>query len=80
MQANPQLGNARDLLLKRVEIQHQVRNICASIHMVMLENLLSVSNPQSYMNDLMKYYSRKHRVILILMISVKHITKLLEGK
>ncbi|WMV14620.1 hypothetical protein MTR67_008005 [Solanum verrucosum] len=35
---------------------------------------------QSYMNDLMKYDSRKHSVILILMINVKHITKPLEGK
>ncbi|OIS95911.1 hypothetical protein A4A49_63225 [Nicotiana attenuata] len=47
--------------------------------MVMMENLLLVRNPESYMKNIKKYYSNKYSVNLIL-ISVKHITKLQEEK
>ncbi|XP_060190131.1 uncharacterized protein LOC132619190 [Lycium barbarum] len=67
---------ARDLLLKRVEIQHQVRYICTSIHMIMMENLLLMSVPELSMKDIKKYYGKNHSLRLIL-INVKHITKLL---
>nr|XP_018623968.1 uncharacterized protein LOC104089104 isoform X2 [Nicotiana tomentosiformis] len=62
-------------LLKRAEIQHQVSCICTSIHMVMMENLLLLRNPESYM----RYYNNKYRLNLIL-ISVKHIIKPREEK
>nr|XP_009781560.1 PREDICTED: uncharacterized protein LOC104230437 [Nicotiana sylvestris] len=66
---------ARDLLLKRVEIQHQVSCICTSIHMVMMEKLLLLRNLESYM----RYYNNKYKLNLIL-ISVKYIIKPHEEK
>ncbi|XP_059292617.1 uncharacterized protein LOC132046089 [Lycium ferocissimum] len=51
---------ARDLLLQRVEIQHQVRYICMSIHMIMMENLLLMSVPELSMKDIKKYYGKNH--------------------
>nr|XP_016513205.1 PREDICTED: uncharacterized protein LOC107830222 isoform X6 [Nicotiana tabacum] len=53
-------------LLKRVEIQHQVSYTCTSIHMVMMKNLLLVSDPDLYMKNISKYYSNKHKHNLIL--------------
>nr|XP_018626839.1 uncharacterized protein LOC104097863 isoform X1 [Nicotiana tomentosiformis] len=66
-------------LLKRVEIQHQVSCICTSIHMAMMENLLLLRNPESYMKNITRYYNNKHKLNLIL-ISVKHIIKTREEK
>nr|XP_009762528.1 PREDICTED: uncharacterized protein LOC104214534 [Nicotiana sylvestris] len=70
---------ARDLLLKRVETQHQVSYICTSIHMGMMENLFLMRKLGSCMKGIRKYYMNKYKFNLIL-INVKHITKTREGK
>ncbi|KAK4726847.1 hypothetical protein R3W88_031764 [Solanum pinnatisectum] len=69
----------RELLFKMVEIQHQVRYICTSIHTVMMKNLLLVNELESCMKNIKKYYKTKHKLNLML-INGKHIIKQRKGK
>ncbi|KAL3332532.1 hypothetical protein AABB24_032883 [Solanum stoloniferum] len=71
-----QLENiARDLLLKRVGIQHQPSYICTYIRMVMMESLLLMSVLELSMKHMKRSYGKKWYLNLIL-INLKHITKL----
>ncbi|KAL3373513.1 hypothetical protein AABB24_005474 [Solanum stoloniferum] len=71
-----QLENiARDLLLKRVGIQHQPSYICTYIHMVMMESLLLMSVLELFLKYMKRFYRKKWHLNLIL-INLKHITKL----
>ncbi|PHT32351.1 Protein NSP-INTERACTING KINASE 1 [Capsicum baccatum] len=66
-------------VLYLVEIRQQVSYICMFTHMVMMENILLMNVPESSMKDLKKYYEKKHYQNLLL-IKLKHITKLPEKK
>ncbi|KAM3264168.1 hypothetical protein P3L10_001162 [Capsicum annuum] len=69
----------RDLLLKWVENRHQVSYICMFTHMFKMKNLSLMNIPESPMKDLKKYYEKKYYKNLLL-IKLKHITKLPKEK
>lgn len=65
---------ARNLLLKRVEIQHQTSYICMSIRMFMMVNLLLVNALELSMKNMKKYYGKKP--LNLILMNMKHTTKL----